>query len=411
MSVDARRKQVGNRPATGDMANTDTSTDTFSRDDFLGPVESLTGLPNLAYTSRAFARFERDRVLAKTWVCIAHTSELRADGWQHPVDFGGIPLLVMRDRNATTRVFHNVCSHRGLQLVTEPGPNRGLIRCPYHSWCYAADGSLKNTPHIAGEGAHRDPAFDPAAHGLKPVRHAVFAGMIFVNLSADAPDFARFIKPVTAHWSQFDFDLYAPGGDDSWWRIELAGNWKFAQENHVDGYHLPSVHPGLHAYSPLGQHYPLQIEGSAAGQGSSCQDHASDIGEQRLPLNPNLGQDWQSGRAEFLSVFPNVMIGIQADHFWTVYLLPDAPDRCVERMHISYFGNAAASPQYAGLRRANRDRMLQIFEEDRAMVEGMQRGRQSPAFAGGALAPAMDGPAHCFNRIAAEAVLQALDRA
>jgi hypothetical protein len=53
--------------------------------------------------------------------------------------------------------------------------------------------------------------------------------------------------------------------------------------------------------------------------------------------------------------------------------------------------------------------MLKIFEEDRAMVEGMQRGRQSTAFDGGALAPEMDQPAHCFNKIAASAIIQALD--
>ena len=44
-----------------------------------------------------------------------------------------------------------------------------------------------------------------------------------------------------------------------------------------------------------------------------------------------------------------------------------------------------------------------------AMVEGMQRGRQSTAFDGGALAPEMDQPAHCFNKIAARAIIQALD--
>ena len=394
--------------ATGDMANTDVSIHPFARADFIGPLEDLTGLPNLAYTSTEFARFERDRVIAKTWAAIAHTSELPEDGWLHPVDFGGMPLLIVRDKQAELRVFHNVCSHRGMRLVETSGANRGLIRCPYHSWCYATDGSLERTPHIGGEGIHRDAAFEPARHGLKPVRHEIFAGLVFVNLSGDAADFSHFIAPVTDHWSQFDFDLYQSGGSDSWWQIQLAGNWKFAQENHVDGYHLPSVHPGLHSYSPLGQHYPLLIEGSAAGQGSRCQDHAGDIGEQTLPRNPNLGEDWQQGRAEFLSLFPNVMIGVHADHVWSVYLLPDAPDRCTERMDIHYFGDAATDPQYASLRSANRDRMLAIFEEDRAMVEGMQRGRQSPAFAGGALAPTMDTPAHCFNRLVAEAVLQAL---
>ena len=78
-------------------------------------------------------------------------------------------------------------------------------------------------------------------------------------------------------------------------------------------------------------------------------------------------------------------------------------------MDLHYFGDGATSDRFADLRRNNRDRMLQIFEEDRAMVEGMQRGRQSTAFDGGALAPEMDQPAHCFNKIAASAIIQALD--
>ncbi|MFT5506301.1 MAG: choline monooxygenase, partial [Gammaproteobacteria bacterium] len=64
---------------------------------------------------------------------------------------------------------------------------------------------------------------------------------------------------------------------------------------------------------------------------------------------------------------------------------------------------------YTNLRANNRDRMLEIFEEDRDMVEGMQRGRKSPAFNGGALSPSMDQPAHCFNRIVAKAVVDALE--
>jgi len=39
-----------------------------------------------------------------------------------------------------------------------------------------------------------------------------------------------------------------------------------------------------------------------------------------------------------------------------------------------------------------------IFQEDIGVVEGMQRGRQSPAFRGGAFSPVMDPPTHCFHK-------------
>ena len=45
---------------------------------------------------------------------------------------------------------------------------------------------------------------------------------------------------------------------------------------------------------------------------------------------------------------------------------------------------------------------------DKRVVEarrGMQRGRASPAFQGGAFSPAMDGPTHCFHKWMAGALL------
>ena len=392
------------------MINDKDHSTTFCRDDFSGPIERLTGLPNIAYSSLDFAKFERDEVLVKTWFCVANTAELQQDGWVHPVDVAGLPLLVVRDRESNIRVFHNVCSHRGMKLVEKPHQTNGIITCPYHGWCYHAAGHLSATPHIKGEGVHEDKRFDKSLHGLKPVRSHIFTGMIFVNISGDAPEFDEFIKPVTDFWSDINFDNFSHGGANSSWCINLKSNWKLAQENHVDGYHLPFVHPGLNSYSPLGIHYPLIIKGSASGQGSSAQEHSSAIGSEQLPKDPSMGEDWQKGKAEFLSIFPNVMIGVHADHIWTVYLLPNAPNETTERMDLNYFGNGATDPRFQELQTNNRERMLEIFEEDRDMVEGMQRGRLSPAFDGGALAPEMDGPAHCFNQIAANSFVDAIDR-
>ena len=47
---------------------------------FRAPLESLTGLPNVAFNSAEFAEFERDCILAKTWFCIANEAQLPKDG-------------------------------------------------------------------------------------------------------------------------------------------------------------------------------------------------------------------------------------------------------------------------------------------------------------------------------------------
>ena len=261
----------------------------FAAADFSGPIERMTGLPNVAYVCDKFAAFERDEVLAKTWTCIGNGSQLKPSGWLHPVDLLGLPLLIVRDRDSTIRVFHNVCSHRGLKLVEKARPTNGIITCRYHGWCYGAGGELRKTPHIGGEGVHKDDRFDMSLHGLREVRSQVFADLIFVNLSGDASQFESYIKPVTDHWRDVDFNLYKHGGGNSSWHLSLDCNWKLAQENHVDGYHLPFVHPGLNSYSPLRNHYPLVIEGRASGQGSTSQAHAAEIGDDNLPKNPSFG--------------------------------------------------------------------------------------------------------------------------
>ena len=70
------------------------------------------GLPNRAYTSSEWAQWERDNVLAKQWTCIGFVDDVVPNSTQ-PVDLLGLPLLIVRDKEGTSRVFHNVCRHRG----------------------------------------------------------------------------------------------------------------------------------------------------------------------------------------------------------------------------------------------------------------------------------------------------------
>src|SRR3546814_1834369 len=147
---------------------------------------------------------ERDEVLARTWTCIGVGAWVPQPGDLRPVQLQGLPLLLLRDAAGGLRVFHNVCSHRGLRLVAEPCRVGGHIRCPYHSWTYALDGSLKATPFIGGPGTSTCDGFDKAGHGLKPVRSAVWGDAVFVDLSGQAPDFDAFIAPLSQPWGDLD---------------------------------------------------------------------------------------------------------------------------------------------------------------------------------------------------------------
>ena len=121
--------------------------------------------------------------MSPTWTCIGVGSDLPEPGDTKPVDFVGLPLLMVRAENGEVRVFHNVCSHRGVRLVEQAGQVKRVIVCPYHSWSYNLDGTLFATPHIGGQGKHSCEGFDKKQHPLRRVRSVVWFDMVFINLS------------------------------------------------------------------------------------------------------------------------------------------------------------------------------------------------------------------------------------
>ncbi|MEM7295656.1 MAG: Rieske (2Fe-2S) protein, partial [Pseudomonadota bacterium] len=166
-------------------------------------VERARGLPNAHYVDPAMWARERDEVLFANWSGIGFGKDALNPGDAMPVDFLGVPLLMVRDRDGTLRVFQNTCRHRGMILVTEPGPIKGAIRCPYHSWCYALNGELRATPHVGGPGQNTHNEIDRAMLGLIEVPSHVFMDVVFVNLSGTAASFDDAHADLLGRWSEF----------------------------------------------------------------------------------------------------------------------------------------------------------------------------------------------------------------
>jgi len=133
----------------------------------LKPISEARGLPNPCYLGSSYFALERDAVFARNWTAIGFGKDVPAAGDAVPIDLLGLPLLMLRDRRGTVRVFHNVCSHRGMRLVEEPTQIKGVIRCRYHSWCYGLNGELRSTPSVGGAGVNEAPGFDRRRHGLR----------------------------------------------------------------------------------------------------------------------------------------------------------------------------------------------------------------------------------------------------
>lgn len=360
----------------------------------------LRGLASRWYIDPDAARIEHERLFAGEWVAIGVASDLAQPGALLPVEVNGVPLLALRDEAGAIRVFHNVCSHRGLKLVEGPCTLRGVLRCPYHSWSYTLDGRLRATPSIGGPGVHRIEGFDKDRHGLKPVRCAVWFDQIFVNIDGQARAFEDLVGPLTARWRAFDPSAFVRGATDSYLRFEIDCNWKLAVENYCEAYHLPYVHPGLNSYSRLEDHDNLVEPDRYAGQITRVYNPILAEDGSSLPSHPGLDDYWRHG-AEYVALFPNLLLGLHRDHFFALRLAPQDVGRTIEHLHFYYLGDGATGERFAALRAANARIWRQVFAEDVGVVEAMQRGRQSPAFDGGLFSPVMDTANHCFHRWAA----------
>ncbi|KUJ80793.1 (2Fe-2S)-binding protein [Ruegeria marisrubri] len=355
------------------------------------PIERAHGLPNAHYTDPAVHAEETEALLLNGWAGLAVTADVPEPGDAAPMEFMGIPLLLIRDREGQVRVFQNICRHRGMILVEEPRKIEGAIRCPYHSWCYSTQGRLVSTPHVGGPGQNSHEGIKRDELGLIEVRSHIWREVVWINVSGEAPAFEEANAKLMERWAEFEKPLYH-GGEDSRFRLDVNCNWKLAVENYCESYHLPWVHPGLNSYSRLEDHYHIEEPGLFSGQGTLVYRQLAGEGGKVFPDFDGLSNRWNTA-AEYIAVFPNVLLGVHRDHAFAIILRPEAQDRTSEHIHLFY-----AAPQTdPALRQKNAEQWKLVFEEDVFVVEGMQRGRAAPGFDGGRFSPAMDGPTHLFH--------------
>ena len=354
-------------------------------------VEKANGLPNAHYIDAGVYEEEKRALLFSQWAGLCVAADVPEAGDAVPLEMLGQPLLVIRGKDGDVRVFHNICRHRGMILVEEPRKIEGAIRCPYHSWCYSTKGKLVSTPHVGGPGHNTHDAIRRDDLGLIEVRSHVWRDVVWVNLSGDAPDFEDVNADLIARWADFDLPLYH-GGADSKFTLEVKTNWKLAVENYCESYHLPWVHPGLNSYSRLEDHYHIEKPGSYSGQGTTVYRQLKSEDGATFPDFPEAGAKWNE-QAEYIAVYPNVLLGVQRDHAFAIILEAKGPEKTTEHVHLYY----AVPDTDRALRQRNSAQWQDVFEEDIFVVEGMQKGRHVEQFDGGRFSPVMDSPTHCFH--------------
>ncbi|MEM7196383.1 MAG: aromatic ring-hydroxylating dioxygenase subunit alpha [Pseudomonadota bacterium] len=364
------------------------------------PIENARGMPNPAYTDWDTFKFEREHVFAPGWTALTFVDLIPENKTVVPMDFMGLPVFLSRDKTGQIRVFHNVCSHRGVRLVREPRRTNGMVVCPYHAWSYDLTGNLRATPHIGGVGVNTAPGFECKNHGLKEIRSHIWLGVVFVNLSGDAADFEEHASPLLDRYHEYtgkegldEIRLASTHGSIS---FDIKCNWKLAVENYTEAYHLPWVHPDLNTYSPLDKHDNVIISDDFSGQIT----HVFNPQFEGAPNLPVFGHwpESEHHHAEYPTFYPNLLLGFQVNHVFALIVRPVEPGRVEENLRIFYVGDDANTDHYERTREMNWKAWKQVFTEDVESVEGMQIGRGSPGYVGGAFSPILEGCSHHFHQ-------------
>lgn len=83
------------------------------------PQEAWT-IPARFIPIRTRLNTKRER-LRQSWICVAHSSELANANDYVTREIIGESIVLVRGRDKVLRAFHNVCPHRGHQLLSGEG--------------------------------------------------------------------------------------------------------------------------------------------------------------------------------------------------------------------------------------------------------------------------------------------------
>ena len=249
-------------------------------------------LPGAAYHSEETWALDKERVFYRNWIYVGRAERVARPGAWLRVEIADESILVVRGKDDQLRAFYNVCRHRGSRICDEEsGEVRTHLRCPYHAWGYALDGTLVTTPMIEKDEIDRE------STSLWPVHLDVWEGFVFVNLSREEP------RPLLEHLAdQMDDPLALARFGLADLRIghvttnEVPANWKIVIENYNECLHCPTIHPELVAVVPAYKKGGIFEDGRDDG-GVSLADGRTAIVDDprlRLPLLPGFKKDGRS---------------------------------------------------------------------------------------------------------------------
>src|ERR1700722_19404578 len=184
---------------------------------------------------------EMERIFKRTWVFMAHESELAASGDYLTMRIGAEPVVLVRGEDDEVRVLVNRCRHRGAIVCEQAAGNAKSFRCQYHGWTYRNDGQLVGVPYPE----RQSPDVRERLRLVALARGESYRGLIFASFNPDVPSLADYLGPgAIGYLDRFlDQCLGLPlVAHRQAHRIAMGANWKLQLENGMDGYHAGFTH-------------------------------------------------------------------------------------------------------------------------------------------------------------------------
>ena len=214
-----------------------------------GPVASR------PYHDPEWWELERQAIFLRNWLHIAHICEIPEPGCfiRKQVEFARASLVIVHGKDGVIRTFHNVCTHRGTELVLEDAGKRSKFTCMYHSWTFGTEGDLLSAPDFERFHVTKDSC------ALRQVSTEVLGGMVFINFDPEPRQSLRdFFGPIADGMEALPV-ARATGFTE--FTYEIDANWKLNFDNFQENYHLRFIHPNtggpaIWPENPLG--YPSQ---------------------------------------------------------------------------------------------------------------------------------------------------------
>jgi len=345
----------------------------------LAPFGESRMLPPAAYVDPAVFEWEKRHMFGGGWVCVGRSDQVAAPGDMHAEPVGTGSVLLTRAEDGVLHAFSNTCRHRGHELLPcGASAKQKVIVCPYHSWTYGLNGTLR----AAASFKHR-PGFITAEWGLVELPATEWHGLVFVDESGKAGPLAAGLGSLEELIAPYEVERLVVAGQHNY---DAAANWKILTENYHECYHCPVIHPELCKVSPPKSGMNLSAQGIWVGGWMDLRDGMAtmsmDGSSGGAPLR---GLDATGLRAVlYVGIFPNVLVSLHPDYVMVHRLIPVAADRtkieCTWAFAPESLAKPGFDPGYAV------DFWDVVNRQDWQACESVQRGLGSPHAVPGPLA-------------------------